>query len=201
MLELLICCIFLLNQTGHRLLALFWCLVWSLEGSGRNLCALGFCTYQVQTWLWGSLFFQQGMLGHIIWEHVHMIQVDHWICSTSCNQCRLLMFYDKCSYATWGNFPSVEWILVNIIITTNCADNILWLVDSNYFKLSIDHHLWTVRPVVKDLFMLKTKCLWIFKLWHSYLCHKTWDMYHPPPICLWYWGVQVHPNSHILWQR
>ena len=137
------------------------------------------------------------------------------------------MFYGKGSYATWGNFPSVEWILVNIIITTNCTDNILWLVDSWYFKLSIDHHLWTVRPVVKDLSMLKTKCWWIFvniiittnctdnilwlvdswyfklsidhhlwtvwpvvkdlsmlknkcwwifKLWHSYLCPKTRDM-------------------------
>ena len=87
-----------------------------------------------------------------------------------------VMFYNKGSYDTWGNFPSVEWILENLIITTNSTDNILWLVDSWCFKLSIDHHLWTVRPVVKDLSMLKTKCWWIFKLWHSYLCHKTWDM-------------------------
>ena len=87
------------------------------------------------------------------------------------------MFYDKGSYATWGNFPSVEWILVYIIITTNCTDNILRLVDSWYFKLSIDNHLWTVRPVVRDLSMLKTKCWWIFKLWHNYLCHKTWDIH------------------------
>ena len=86
------------------------------------------------------------------------------------------MFYDKGSYATCGNFPSVEWILVNIIITTNCTDNILWLVDSWYFKLSIDHHLWTVWPVVKNLFMLKTKCWWVFELCHSYLCHETWDL-------------------------
>ena len=62
------------------------------------------------------------------------------------------------------------------MITTNCTDNILWLVDSWDFKLSIDHHLWTVRPVVKDLSMLKTKCWWIFKLWHNYLCHKTWEL-------------------------
>ena len=61
------------------------------------------------------------------------------------------------------------------MITTNCTDNILWLVDSWYVKLSIEHHLWTVRPVVKDLSMLKNKCWWIFKLWHSYLCLKTWD--------------------------
>ena len=137
-----------------------------------------------------------------------------------------LMFYDKGSYATWGNFQSVEWNLTNIRITTNWSDNILWLVDRWYFKLFIDHHLWTVRPVVKDLFMLKTKCWWIFinilittngtgnilllvdswylklsidyhlwtvqpvvkdllmlktkcwwifKLWHSYLCHRTWE--------------------------
>ena len=37
----------------------------------------------------------------------------------------ILMFYDKGSYATLGNFPSVEWILVNIIIATNFTDNIL----------------------------------------------------------------------------
>ena len=90
-----------------------------------------------------------------------------------------LMFYDKGSYATWGNFPSVEWILVNIIITTNCTDNILWLVDSWDFNLSIDHHLWTVWPVVKNLFMLKTKSWWIFKLWYSYLFHKTWGLEVP----------------------
>ena len=36
-----------------------------------------------------------------------------------------LMLYDKGSYATWGNFPLVEWILVNIMITTKCTDNIL----------------------------------------------------------------------------
>ena len=87
-----------------------------------------------------------------------------------------LMFYDKGSYASLGNFPSVEWIYVNITITTNCTDNILWLVDSWYFMLSIDHHLWTVRPLVKDLSMSKSKCWWIFKLWHSYICHKTWKM-------------------------
>ena len=52
-----------------------------------------------------------------------------------------LMFYDKGSYATLGNFPLVQCILVNIMITTNCTENILCLVDSWYFKLSIDHHL------------------------------------------------------------
>ena len=52
-----------------------------------------------------------------------------------------LMFYDKGSYATWGNFPSVEWILVNVLMTTNCTDNLLSQVDSWYFKLSNDHHL------------------------------------------------------------
>ena len=51
------------------------------------------------------------------------------------------MFYDKGSYATWGHFPSVELILVNIIITTNCTHNIVGLLDSWYFKLSIGHHL------------------------------------------------------------
>ena len=93
-----------------------------------------------------------------------------------------LMFYDKGSYASLGNFPSMEWILVNMIIATNCTDNILWLLDSWDCKLSIDHHLWTVRPVVKDLFMLKTKCWWIFKMWHSYLCHKTWELLCDIPI-------------------
>ena len=81
--------------------------------------------------------------------------------------CTFFLFYDKGSYATWGNFPSVDWILINIIITTNGTDNILWLVDSWDFMLSIDHHLWTVRPVVKDLSMLKTKCWWISKHWHN----------------------------------
>ena len=90
------------------------------------------------------------------------------------------MFYDKGSYATSGNFPSVEWIPINIVITIKFLDNILWLVDSWYFKLSIDHYLWTVRPVVDDLSMLKTKCWWIFKLWHSYLCQKTWEVLNTP---------------------
>ena len=113
-----------------------------------------------------------------------------------------LMFHDRGSYATSGNFPSVEWILLNIMITTNCTDNILWLVDSWYFKLSIDHHLWTVRPVVKDLSMLKTKCWWNCKLWHSYLCHKTWDIYMYVYIYV-YWsgkhmGVSVGTLTNIL---
>ena len=34
------------------------------------------------------------------------------------NRAIFLMFYDKGGYATWGNFPSGEWILVNIMITT-----------------------------------------------------------------------------------
>ena len=87
-----------------------------------------------------------------------------------------LMFYDKGSYATWGNFPTEKWIFVNIKITTICTDSILWLVDSWYFKLSIDHHLWTVLQMVKDLSMLKTKCWWISEMWHSYLCQKTRDI-------------------------
>ena len=41
------------------------------------------------------------------------------------NDAQGLMFYDKGSYATLGNFPSVEWILVYIIITTDCTDKIL----------------------------------------------------------------------------
>jgi len=106
-----------------------------------------------------------------------------------------LMFYDKGSYATWGNFPSVEWILVNIMITTNCTDNILWLMDSWYFQLSIDHYLWTVLPVVKDLSMLKTKCWWIFKLWHSYLCHKTWEQ-EKNGLC----GILINPD-HLFFLR
>ena len=36
-----------------------------------------------------------------------------------------LMLYDKGSYDTWGNFSSVEWFFINIIMTTNCTDNIL----------------------------------------------------------------------------
>ena len=58
-----------------------------------------------------------------------------------CEYSIALIFYDKGSYATWGNFPSMEWILVNIMITINCTDSTLCLVDSWYFKLSIDHHL------------------------------------------------------------
>ena len=58
-------------------------------------------------------------------------------------------------------------------MTTNCTENILWLVNSWDFKLSIDHYLWTLRPVVKELSMLKAECWWIFKLWHSYLYHKN----------------------------
>ena len=92
-------------------------------------------------------YFQYGTLSYILFFQ-SLIHMDT----------KNLMFCDKGSYATWGNFPSVEWILVNIIITTNCTDNILWLVDSWDFKLSIDHHLWTVQPVVKFLSMLKTKC-------------------------------------------
>ena len=87
-----------------------------------------------------------------------------------------VMFYNKGSYDTWGNFPSSEWNLEKLIITTNSTDNILWLVDSWCFKLSIDHHLWPVWSLVKNWLMLKTKCWWIFKLCHSYLCHKTWDL-------------------------
>ena len=83
------------------------------------------------------------------------------------------MFYEKGSYATWGNIPSVEWILIDIVITTNCTDNIFGPVDSWDFKLSIDHHLCAVWPVDKDLSMFKSKCWWILKMWHSYLCRKT----------------------------
>ena len=65
------------------------------------------------------------------------------------------MFHCKDSYATWGDFQSIEWILIKKIITIKCTENILWLPDSWDYKLSIDHHLWNVRPVVKVLSMLK----------------------------------------------